>query len=200
MCAVLTSLLVVVVGSAVIWHTTDGLQVITAEGARRAYVAHTQPMVPNAGLETMTETSRPLIDETGRITVVEFIYTRCPTICQTAGTHLARLRDHLKSTELGDHVRILSVSFDPAHDDVIALSSYGKSHGADGVIWTVARPTLKDLTALLTSFGVIVIPDNFGGYQHNAAIHVVSGSGRLIAILDVDDLDGAIAAIRGAMS
>lgn len=198
--AILSSLFVVVVGSAGLWQATDGLQALTAESARRLSVEEAQPAVPNIVLETMSGSATHLVDSSGKMTVVGFIYTRCPTICQTGGTYLARLRDQLENQDLEGRVRILSVSFDPTHDDVPALFSYGKAHGADGKIWTVARTTTKDLDSLLTTFGVVVIPDEFGGYEHNAAMHVVSPSGRLVAILDIDDLDAAITTIRGPAS
>lgn len=197
--ALFASLLVIGVGTVTLWQATDGLNALTTESARRLAVACTQPPVPNVPLETMSGSSSRLVSS-DKITIVEFIYTRCPIICQTAGTYLARLRDRLKTHNLNERVRIVSVSFDPAYDDVTALADYGAAHGADGVLWTVARPGTQDLAKLLDAFGVTVIPDAFGGYEHNAALHVVSMSGRLIAIADIDDLDGALAAVAGGPS
>ncbi len=198
--AIMSSLFVVIIGSAALWQATDGLQALTAESARRISVAKTRPIVPDVDLETMSGTVTRLVDGNGKMTLVEFIYTRCPTICQTAGTHLARLRDRLKQHNLADRVRILSVSFDPTHDDVLALFAYGEAHGADGKIWTVTRPKPKDLAKLLKIFRVIVIPDDLGGYEHNTALHVVGADGRLAAILELDDVDGAITAVTGPTS
>jgi protein SCO1/2 len=42
------------------------------------------------------------------------------------------------------------------------------------------------LDFLLKELGVVIIPDEFGGYQHNAAIHVVDRGGRVAHILDYD--------------
>jgi protein SCO1/2 len=45
---------------------------------------------------------------------------------------------------------------------------------------------------------VVVIPDGFGGYAHNAAVHVLGPDRRLIAILGVEDLDGIVRTARAA--
>jgi protein SCO1/2 len=52
---------------------------------------------------------------------------------------------------------------------------------------------------LLSAYGVTVIPDRAGGFVHNAALHIIAPDGRLTAILDMDDLDGAEKAIGRAL-
>ena len=51
---------------------------------------------------------------------------------------------------------------------------------------------------ILRSFGIVVIPDGRGDFQHNAAVHVVNGDGRLARVLDLsaDPADIARAAAR----
>ena len=88
------------------------------------------------------------------------------------------------------------MSFDPERDDPEALSVYGEAHGADGAAWTVARPRSEDLPALLERFGVVVIPDNWGGYAHNAAIHLIDRKGRFARLFDIDAVEEAHAAVR----
>jgi protein SCO1/2 len=50
---------------------------------------------------------------------------------------------------------------------------------------------------LLDAFGIIVIPAPLGEFEHNAALHLVSGAGRLFRIVDYVDatvaLDTALA-------
>jgi len=190
------SLAVAVAGVAALWVATDGLAALTTEGARRLAVVRDAPVVPPRRLQTMDGGQEVLPAGDGRASLIEFIYTSCPTICQSAGTAMAVLRDRFATAGLGAQVRLLSVSFDPEVDDVPQLASYGERHGADGSIWTIARPDPEDLPELLDTFGVTVIPDGFGGYEHNAAILVVGPDGRLRAILDVDDVAGAVAATR----
>jgi protein SCO1/2 len=193
------SLAVIATGGAVLWQATDGFAALTAERARRVEVLRDMPVVPAFTVETMAGERLTLPPGDGRATVVEFIYTNCPSICQSASAELARLRDRLATGPLAARAWLVSLSFDPARDTPEWMAEYGHLHGADGRLWTVARPAEGDLGALLKAYGITVIPDRAGGFTHNAALHVVSPDGRLQAILDMDDVDGAENAIEKAL-
>ncbi|MDN5929418.1 MAG: SCO family protein [Hyphomicrobiales bacterium] len=193
------SLAVVLAGSAVLGQATDGFAALTTESARRLAALTDMPAVPAFPVETMTGERLLLPRHDRKATVVEFIYTNCPTICQVAGAEMARLRDRLAAGPLAGRVRLVSLSFDPARDTREQMAEYGRWHGADGKVWTVARPGPTDLPALLGAYGVTVIPDRTGGFIHNAALQIVSPDGRLTAILDMDDLDGAEKALERAL-
>lgn len=169
---------------------TDGFRALTEEGARRLEIAANPRPVANFRLQDMTGASLRLVSvKPSRIVLVEFIYTTCPTICQTAGAEFSRLRDRIAKAGFARSVKLISVSFDPGRDDPDAMRAYGDLHGADGRIWTVARTARQDLDEMKKIFGLRVIPDEWGGYQHNAAIHVIKG-GRLVGIRDIDDVAG----------
>ncbi len=189
--ASIASFVVIVLGCWTLWQATDGLGALTTEGARRLEVAAAHPELPDLVLEDMNGREVALGAPGKTIALVEFIYTTCPTICRTAGEEMAQLRDRLTVLGLGDRVKLMSISFDPAHDDQETMTDYAELHGADGFVWTIARPRADDLAVMLDSFGVQVIPDDFGGYEHNAALHLVDRKGRLTRIFDIDDIDGA---------
>ncbi|MBN8956709.1 MAG: SCO family protein [Rhizobiales bacterium] len=193
------SLAVVLAGGALLWQATDGFASLTTESARRLAALTETPAVPAFPVETMTGERLLLPPRDRKATVVEFIYTNCPTICQVAGAEMARLRDRLAAGPFAGRARLVSLSFDPARDTQAQMAEYGHWHGADGKVWTVARPEANDLPALLGAYGVTVIPDRAGGFVHNAALHIISPDGRLTAILDMDDLDGAEKAIGRAL-
>ena len=192
--ATFSSLLIIAFGSVSLWQATDGLSALTTEGARRLQVAAAPMDLPDLFLEDMGGGEVILGEPDDGLTFAEFIYTTCPTICREAGEEMARLRDRLVEDGLVDQVRLLSISFDPAYDDPAAMTVYGELHDADGQIWTIARPDPDDLAAMLEGFGVQVIPDEYGGFEHNAALHLIDRSGRLSGIFDIDDIDGAAAA------
>ena len=96
---------------------------------------------------------------------------------------------------LGDRVRMLSVSFDPLRDPPGRLRDYGENHGARGELWNVARVQESDLELMKRGFGLRVIADGMGGFQHNTAIHLIDRTGNLSAIFDTDDEDGAFNAV-----
>lgn len=197
--AVAAALVVVAAGTSILWQATDGGQALTAEAARRLEARRDAPQMPPVVLETMTGEAVTLGAGNGRVQLVEFVYTTCPTVCQAAGEVMADLAAEVRAEGLEDRLRLISVSFDPLRDDPDALRAYGEGHGADGTVWTVARPDPAALPGLLSAFGVVVIADGWGGYSHNTAIHVVDAASRLRAITDYDDPAAALAAARSVL-
>ncbi|MGI9383130.1 MAG: SCO family protein [Methyloligellaceae bacterium] len=178
---------------------TDGFRAVTAEGARRLAIAEHPAAVPDVALVDMQGRALTLADYRGRVLLVEFIYSTCPTLCLTLGESFADALEAVRARGAGTQAALLSISFDLERDTPEALRDYAERHGADGRIWRIARPTTRrDLRALLSTFGVTVIPDPPLGFQHNAAIHVVDESGKLVRILDVA-ADQAIEAMVSEM-
>jgi len=194
--AFFASAFVALFSGAFLWLATDGFQAITTESARRIHVARNKPLMPQAMLETMSGRIQALHPGGEEVVVAEFIYTTCPFICVTGGGHLERLQQKIAAEGLDDKVRIVSISFDPDNDEPAQLAQYARRYNADGKIWTIARPLKKDLPDLLRAFGVVVIADEFGGFQHNVAMHVMDRDGRLAAIFDEADVTGAFDKIR----
>lgn len=194
--SVFAVLAVCALGTASLWLGTDGLRAFTAEGARRLAVQERPRALPAAVLQDQDGRAFRLQDYQGRVVLVEFIYTRCLTVCSSLGASFQQLYRRLPAQGRADVV-LLSISFDPRHDDPARLRDYARRYGADGRRWRIAR--INDpvqLQALLKAFGVTVIPDTYGGFEHNAAIHVLNRGGRLAAIHDPDDVPGALRRAR----
>jgi protein SCO1/2 len=133
--------------------------------------------------------------------LVEFIYTRCPDVCYAMGSAFQQIQRQLKEKNLDDKVQLLSISFDPENDQRALLANYASRFQADIQNWKVTRPVQKSqLPRLLEQFGIVVIPDKFGGYQHNAAIHVVDGQGMLVGIFDYQAPDKVIEELWARLS
>lgn len=177
--------------AATLWLTM-GFHAFTAEQGRRLYVAAHQPPVPRIELIDAAGQSHTLRDwaqTRDRAWIVTFFYSRCQTLCTVLGTQYQRIQAELRQRGLVDQVGLLSISFDPQHDDVPALAAYAQRMSADPDIWRVARVAdPADLPALLRFFGVVVIPDDLGGFLHNAALLWVNGNGQLTRVVDLADL------------
>ncbi|MBX9648134.1 MAG: SCO family protein [Xanthobacteraceae bacterium] len=190
-CAVLS------LGSAVLWEATNGLRAFTTETARRLEVLDSPKHIPDVELVDRTGRSIRLSDYVGEAVIVEFIYTRCPTICSSLGDSFNRMQRNIKPR--GYKARLLSISFDPAHDTEDQLSEYARLHDADAAIWNLARPRLAlELKSVLDAYGVVVLPDGAGGFIHNAALHVVGPNGSLTGIYDLDDDHAVLQALARA--
>ena len=191
------TLVIAVVAGAALWQATDGLRAFTTEGARRLAVLEQPRPVPDVRLIDVRGREQASTDENGRAVVVEFIYATCPTICTALGESFAKLRSDIDAAGLADRVRLISISFDLARDGPEALRDYAEAHGADGRVWTVARPENElALHSLLKVFDVIVIPDGAGGFVHNAALHVIGQNGKLKAIFSIGEEARVLATAR----
>lgn len=182
---------VLAAGMAALAFETDGFHVVTSAGARQLSIERTPQALPYARLVDQNGTPFTLGDYNGRRVLVDFIYTRCPTICTALGDDFARVRQVMRRMRPID---LLSISFDPS-DDRTALRLYGDRFGAEPPRWRIAAPADDRARAeLLHSFGVVVIPDGLGGFIHNDAIYVVNEQGRLARILGPDAPDRLLAA------
>ena len=183
-------LLAIVAGCTLLWQATDGLSALTTEQARRQSIATEPRALPDVQLFDQQGESLRLADYAGQRVVVDFIYTRCPTVCRSLGSTFQQLKRLLP-----DDVKLLSISFDHAFDSSRVLAEYARWQRADGPQWRFARVAdPAELEALLETFGIVVIADGFGGYQHNAAIHVLNEQGQLARVLDYDEPADSLAA------
>ncbi len=181
-------------GAALLLFATDGLRVFTAEGARRLAVARRPRAVPLALLEDAAGREFSSAALRGRTTLVGFVYTQCGTLCPRLSGRFAELQERIHARHPSD-VRLLSVSFDPEHDTPERLGEYARHFSAEPGLWDFARVRdPRELREWLSVFGIVVIPDARGGFEHNAAIHVVDPRGRLIGVFDLDEIDAALQA------
>jgi len=193
------SILAFAAGLAVAHAATDGFEAFTLESARRLAALRSPAVLPDLALETADRGAVQFAALPGRVLLVDFVYTNCPTYCAALGSVYARLQRELAPEIAAGDVRLVTVSFDPGRDGPAELRAYRARHSADAAGWTLGRPAQPGaLRDWLKAFGVVVIPDGLGGYAHNAAVHVVGPGRRLVAILDVDDVDAIARAARAA--
>lgn len=184
------------------WLTHD-FQVWTSEGARRLEIvldplAAPFVVVEGPGLPRPTPLAQLLSNE-GAVTIIDFMYTRCVTVCAALGSTFQQMQSVIAQSAPGPGaapLRLLSISFDPEHDDTGVLAAYSAGRHADPAIWRfarVAQPAGKaDARRLLDHYQVTVIPDGIGGFEHNAALLVADPTGRLVHVFDYAELDTAL--------
>ena len=181
------SLVVCAVGGAWLWRGTDGFRALTSEQARRIDIARRPRPVPVVPLED--QDGRPFLlgDYRGRAVVVDFVYTQCQSVCPLLSAGFQRLDREDRERPAANRLQLVTISFDPARDTPARLREYAARYGADGKRWRFARVRdARDLKPLLDAFGITVILDGDGDFQHNAAVHILNPDGKLARVLVAD--------------
>ncbi|HVE32600.1 MAG TPA: SCO family protein [Gemmatimonadaceae bacterium] len=184
-------------GGALFWRGTDGFRAFTTEQARRLAVATHPRSLPPVALDDQDGRPFTLASYRGEPVAVDFVYTQCVTLCTNLSAAFQRLDRAERARAVGGSVRLrlVTISFDP-RDTPEQLRLYASRYQADGNDWRFARAhDARELPALLSAFGITVIRDARGDFQHNAALHLLNADGRLSRVLDIDaDVGDAVRA------
>ena len=194
------SLVICAVGGALVGLGTDGFRAFTSEQARRNAIARSPRTLPAVALEDQDGRAFTLGVYRGQPVAVDFIYTQCVSVCTFLSAGFQRLDRAERTRGADERLQLVTVSFDP-RDTPDRLREYASRYEADGRAWRFARvKDAGDLAALLNAFGVVVIPDGRGDYQHNAAVHLLDPRGRLARVLDPaadpGEIEKTVAAMR----
>ncbi|QJC57117.1 SCO1 protein [Polaromonas vacuolata] len=173
------------------WLTHD-YQVWTAEGARRLEVALNpvaSPAVMLDGPGLRPQLLSHYLADGKSITLLDFVYTRCQTVCLSLGSVYQQMQAQLQQASLNSgqdqHVKLLSISFDGEHDNPKILKAYAARMNAETSLWRFARvANALENQRLLDAFEVVVVADDRGEFEHNAALLLIDEKGNLMRIFD----------------
>lgn len=185
-------------------HWTHGFEVWTFDGRRQLQMQAGELHAPSVALRSSE--GRPLAlwgeaHPAPAAYLVDFIYTRCPSVCRALGSDYQQMQRELVRRQGAEPalsgVHLLSISFDVENDHPAQLARHAAELGAGARHWTLAVPaTPEDARHLLRSLGVVVIPDGEGGFVHNGAIHLLDERGRLSGLFDLDQWPQALEAAQ----
>ena len=144
--------------------------------------------VPDTPLTDQDDQSISLRQWPGHALVVTFIYTRCPLpqFCPMMDRRFAEIQALVAAdADLKGKVRLLSLSFDPAHDRAAVLRAHSAKAEADPAVWRFATSAdTRTVDRLAATFGVNVIREQDGTITHNLRTAVIDPAGRVAAIHD----------------
>ncbi|MDL4839601.1 SCO family protein [Aquibacillus rhizosphaerae] len=188
-----TIILVILFGVGLFYFGTDGFRVYTAESARMYELQQNKPSIPNVILQDSQErtyTFDQFADK--KYVFITFMYTNCGTVCPQLELNMRDVYKQIPQKYFDKDIAFLSISFDPSRDNPEVLSKYRTYFESDGDTWRMARVNDPDeLDNLLETLGVIVIPDDYGNFQHNSAFYFISKNGNLLEIMDFTKIDEA---------
>ncbi|GAK74528.1 SCO family protein [Nonlabens ulvanivorans] len=115
----------------------------------------------------------------GKVYIVDFFFTSCPTICAPMSHNLKTVQDELKSHP---DFKILSVSIDPDYDKQPVLKNYADRHDAIDGLWHFARGD-KEATFKLAREGFSAYvgesQDSLIKFEHSGNFALVDREGKI---------------------
>lgn len=117
-------------------------------------------------------------DFKGKVWVVDFFFTHCPTICPPMTSQMKRLTE--MTSDLESSVQFLSFSIDPKKDQPKRLRDYIESHGITAKNWTFMTGKEASTHLLAKEF--------FNGAERNDEIEGGFGHTPNFALVDKEGL------------
>jgi protein SCO1/2 len=149
--------------------------------------------VPAFGLRDQTDqvlTQEWLRDH---VTIVDFVFTRCDTVCPALSMKMVRLGEQTKDLP---GVQLLSFSVDPKYDTPAVLAEYATRYHADPARWrfvTGEYPEVRTLVegALMTAMEDEgkTTPSGAPDIRHGGHILVIGPDLRIRGVYDSNDAD-----------
>jgi protein SCO1/2 len=136
--------------------------------------------MPSFSLVDQTGKTVSLSDFSGKVVVVDFIYTRCPLpdVCPRLSANFASVSKKMRGRE----VEFLSITIDPQYDTPQVLAEYARRWQA-GESWRFLTGTAEQIQQVAGLFGLIYWPEE-GSITHTVATAVIGRDGTLVAKLD----------------
>ncbi|MFZ9733157.1 MAG: SCO family protein [Schleiferiaceae bacterium] len=144
--------------------------------------------VADFDLVDQTGTRRTQADVAGKVRVVSYFFTTCPTICVDMAAGLRRVQDEFSGDQ---RLRILSHTAMPDYDSVPLLADYGDRNGCDPAQWWLLTGTPEELNRLARTSYFAVLEEGQGwdehSFIHTENLVLVDAQGRLRGYYDGTD-------------
>lgn len=137
-------------------------------------------------------------DYEGKVFVVEFFFTSCPSICPVMTKNLVALQNEFKSE---DDFGIASFSITPEYDTPPVLKAYAEKNGISDIDWHLLTGDKDKIFELANSgFNIFAaeMPEAPGGFEHSGLFALVDKKGYIRS--RVDKFGNPIVYYRGAIT
>jgi protein SCO1/2 len=123
-------------------------------------------------------------------------YGSCPVACPLIVSHIKQIEAGLPDRARAD-LRVLLVSFDPAHDTPPVLAAIATARGVDTTRWSFATGSDDDVRQIAAVLHVTYRPLPTGGFAHDSVLTVLDREGRVLA--RTDDSEPDLAPLQAAI-
>ena len=120
----------------------------------------------------------------GKVVSITFIYTRCPlpNFCFRMSNNFGVLHQRF-AERMGKDLVLLSITFDPEHDQPDTLADYARTWAKDDKAWHFLTGPLADVHKICRQFGVSSWQDE-GFLTHSLHTVIIDRQGRMAANLE----------------
>lgn len=119
-------------------------------------------------------------DYIGKVYVVEFFFTTCPTICPLMNTQMLTIQDEFKEN---DNFGIASISITPEIDTSERLKAYALEHKITHQNWHLLTGKSEDVVYRLSNKGFKLYAgkgdEDHGGFEHSGLFALVDKEGNI---------------------
>ena len=121
---------------------------------------------------------------TGKVVALTFIYTSCPlpNYCFRLSNNFGRLSKRF-ADRMGRDLVLLSITFDPVHDQPKVLAEYAATWKADPISWHFLTGSLSDVKGVCRKLGFNFWQDE-GLFTHSLHTLVIDRRGKLAAVFE----------------
>ncbi|HLV94094.1 MAG TPA: SCO family protein [Candidatus Acidoferrales bacterium] len=160
------------------------LEAATGAPSRTEPTLEVGQAVPDFTLIDQKRESITLSHLAGKVVAITFIYTRCPlpTFCFRMSNNFGVLHRRF-ADRMGKDLVLLSITFDPEHDQPDVLAEYARTWTTDQTGWHFLTGPLADVQKVCRSFGVNSWQEE-GFITHPLHTVLVDRQGRIVANIE----------------
>ncbi|WP_313599271.1 SCO family protein [Epilithonimonas vandammei] len=125
-------------------------------------------------------------DMLGKVYLVEFFYSRCPTICPVMNSNMKYIMTEINRPDFG----IVSINIDPTHDTPEVLKNHARMIGATSQNWHFVSGDRDYIANLADQFDIYVgdKEDQSESLNHSGMIALVDKDGNLRCRFDENNM------------
>ena len=152
--------------------------------------------IPDFAYTTQDDTVFTRDDLNEKITLVNFFFTTCPSICPAMNYNVQQVQERFKGYE---DFQIVSFSVDPEYDSVPVLKAYEKQIGAIPGRWYFLTGDKSKIYKTAETFFLSAMEDSLadGGFLHSENLVLLDWEGR---IRSGKDEDGNLKGVYNSLS
>lgn len=139
----------------------------------------TQHYIPDFSFVNQDGQMKGKAEMMGKVTIVDFFFTSCPSICPVMSKEMERVNDMFRDEP---NVQIMSISIDPEYDTQQILKEYADEHNAAAGKWDflsgdkLATYELARCGFVIPTIDGLGVPEDF---VHSDKFVLVDGLGRI---------------------